>query len=173
MAPGPPLSPKWNRGSKKGDKIGAKSGHFQREIVIIPQNGPKIINFTLNNKQNYVLRFYMFMKKITIRSVLGANFPFAPNSEHCSENWAEWRPWPATIWYAVREIIGLCLLVVCLLANLHTIPAANTSKTTSIAAKSEPVPPCRGPAAGRLSVNLRMIPLHKYSRYRHGHTLYA
>ena len=58
-----------------------------------------IIHFTLINKQIYVLRFYnkvvpfIFMKKITIRSFLGAYFPFAPNSEHCTENRDEWRPW--------------------------------------------------------------------------------
>ena len=77
---------------KNRDKIGAKSGQFQRNRNIASKWAKNIINVTLINKQIYVLRFYskvlltlVFLDKITKRSILGANFPFGPNSEHCPD----------------------------------------------------------------------------------------
>ena len=94
---------------------------LKREIKKITEIAKNIINFTLVNKQIYVLRFcskvVVFVNKITIRSFLGANFPFAPNSEHCTENgrvealpstpthWSPWPGWPSCPHMALQHVM--------------------------------------------------------------------
>ena len=96
---GPLVRENWDRGKPFWGKIGAKSGQNPAKFGAKSGKSEQIGIKTEVNYPNipgiqpwfFVLRFFhkvvplVFYEKFKIRSKFGANWPFAPNSEHCPD----------------------------------------------------------------------------------------